>query len=352
MASLLTAACVSGVVAPETPATAEPGSSDGGAAASNGPVPEVVRLGYFPNVTHASAIVGVAKGFFQDALGPGTRLETATFDAGPAAIEALFAGGVDATYVGPNPAVNAFAQSDGEALRIVSGATSGGAFLVVREGIDHPQDLAGTTIASPQLGNTQDVALRKWLRDQGYETTLEGGGDVTVQPQENSQSLETFLSGDIDGAWVPEPWATRLIQEAGGHVLVDERDLWPNGQYVTTHLVVSTEFLRRYPGTVRALIEGQVAVNDFLASDPDEARRLTNEGIGEITGKPIPDEVIDAAWKNLEFTNDPVASSLHASARAGIELGLLDPVDLDGIYDLALLNEVLAARGEKEVAGP
>jgi NitT/TauT family transport system substrate-binding protein len=135
-------------------------------------------------------------------------------------------------------------------------------------------------------------------------------------------------------------------------VLVDERDLWPNGQYVTTHLVVSTEFLRRYPGTVRALIEGQVAVNDFLASDPDEARRLTNEGIGEITGKPIPDEVIDAAWKNLEFTNDPVASSLHASARAGIELGLLDPVDLDGIYDLALLNEVLAARGEKEVAGP
>jgi NitT/TauT family transport system substrate-binding protein len=308
-----------------------------------------VRLGYFPNITHATAIVGVEQGFFQGELGD-TKLETQTFNAGPAAVEALLSGALDASYLGPNPAINAFVQSHGEAIRIVSGATSGGAFLVVRDGIDAPADVKGMKLASPQLGGTQDVALRHWLADQGFETDPEGGGDVSIVPQENAQTLETFRSGAIDGAWVPEPWATRLVQEGGGHVLVDERDLWPDGRFVTTHLVVRTELLEKHPDTVEALLRGQVKANAFVNEHADEAQRVVNDGIEALTGKRIADGVIAAAWPNLAFTNDPVASSLTAAAEHARDVGLLDDVDLDGIYDLDLLNDVLDAAGEPKVA--
>ena len=217
-----------------------------------------MRLGFFPNVTHAPALVGVAEGTFAAALGDATDLETFTFDAGTEAAEALLAGSLDLTFIGPNPAINAFAQSGGEAVRIVSGSTSGGAFLVVREGITSAADLAGLTIATPSLGNTQDVALRAWLKENGFETTADGGGDVVVLPQKNSTTLESFINGDIDGAWVPEPWATRLVNEGGGVVLVNERDLWTetDGEFVTTHLLVRTEFLDQHPDAVAAIIEG------------------------------------------------------------------------------------------------
>jgi NitT/TauT family transport system substrate-binding protein len=335
------------------------GGDDGGgdsAAASAGAgadtaEPVTLRLGYFPNVTHATALVGVENGFFDDALADNVTLETSTFNAGPEAVEALFADALDATYIGPNPAINAYAQSDGEAIRIVSGATSGGAFLVVRDGIDAPEDLAGTTLASPQLANTQDVALRAWLQEEGYETDESGGGDVSITPQANADTLAAFQAGNIDGAWVPEPWATRLIQEGGGHVLVDERDLWPEGQYVTTHLIVRTEFLNDHPDVVKQLLEGQVAANEFVNANPAEAQALVNRGIEAATGKPIAEGVITAAWENLTFTDDPIASSLQESAADAESLGLLDPVDLDGIYDLSLLNEVLTAKGLDEVQG-
>ena len=218
--------------------------------------PVTLRLGYFPNISHATVLVGVEQGLFEEALGNNVTFETTTFNAGPEAIEALFADALDASYIGPNPAINAYAQSDGEAIRIVSGATSGGAFLVVRDGIDAPEDLAGTVLASPQLANTQDVALRAWLKEEGYETDESGGGDVSIRPQANADTLAAFQAGDIDGAWEPEPWATRLVQEGGGHVLVDERDLWPDGAYVTTHLIVRTEFLNDHPDVVKQLLEG------------------------------------------------------------------------------------------------
>jgi NitT/TauT family transport system substrate-binding protein len=278
-------------------------------------------------------------------------LDTPAFSAGPAAVEALLSGGLEATFIGPNPAINAFAQSDGEAVRIIAGSTSGGAFLVVRDGIDGPEDLAGTTIATPSRGNTQDVALRTWLAEQGYETTLEGGGDVVVAPQDNAQTLDTFRAGQIDGAWVPEPWATRLILEGGGHVLVDERDLWPGGEFVTTHLIVRTDYLARNPGVIRRLLEGHIAAVDLINRDPGEAKRLTNLGIEHVTGKPLASATLDAAWANLTFTVDPEATSLRGSADHAIEVGLLDPVDLAGIYDLTALNAVLAALGRSEVAG-
>lgn len=298
-----------------------------------------VRLGYFPNVTHATAIVGVEKGIFARALGADT-LKTRTFNAGPAAVEALLSGAIDATYIGPNPAINAFAKSHGEAIRIISGATSGGAALVVEPTITSAAQLRGKKIASPQLGNTQDVALRSWLADQGLKTDPQGGGDVTIVPQDNAQTLETFRTGAIDGAWVPEPWVSRLVIEGGGKVLVDEKSLWPGGKFVTTHLVVATTFLKQHPDAVKRLLEGQVEANAFVNDHPEEAQQLVNAGIEKLTGKKLAESTIQAAWRNLTFTNDPVESSLRTSAAHAEAVGLLESVDLDGIYDLHLLHEV------------
>ena len=325
------------------PGTSAPAPAGAGATA--------LRLGYFPNVTHAPALVGLEKGLFAEKLGSSVRLEPVTFTAGPAAVEALLSGALDATYIGPNPAINAFAKSNGEAIRIIAGSTSGGAFLVARDGIESPADLRGKTLATPQLGNTQDVALRTWLADQGYVTTLEGGGDVSVTPQDNAQTLETFKAGQIDGGWVPEPWASRLILEAGAHVLVDERDLWPGGQFVTTHLVVRTEFLEGHPDAVQRLLDAHIAAVELVNADPAEARRLTNLGIERATGKKLKDEILEASWKNLSFTVDPVAPSLKGSADHAVAVSLLDPVELEGIYDLNLVNGLLVARGGVAVAG-
>lgn len=307
-----------------------------------------VRLGYFANVTHAPAIVGVADGIFEEELGDAT-FETATFNSGTEAVEALFNDAIDMSFIGPNPAINAFAQSDGEAIRIISGTTSGGASLVVSDDIQDVADLAGAKLATPSLGNTQDVALRAWLAEQGCETTLEGGGDVSVVPQDNATTLETFQAGEIDGAWVPEPWATRLVLEGGGHILIDERDLWPDGQFVTTHLIVSTTFLEEHPDLVNAVLRGLIAAEDQIQSDPEGAQDIVNSHIEEITGKAIPAEVLDTSWSMMSFTLDPIADSLRQSALDAEEVGLLDPIDLEGIYDLSLLNELLTEMGRDEV---
>jgi NitT/TauT family transport system substrate-binding protein len=326
------------------------GTTPGGGGATELATADTVRLGFFANVTHAPAIVGVEEGLFEEKLGE-TKLETSTFNAGGEAVEALFADALDITFIGPNPAINAFAQSGGEAVRIVAGSTSGGAFLVVKPEINSSADLVGKKVATPALGNTQDVALRAWLADQGYETDTAGGGDVSIVPQANADTLTTFIDGQIDGAWLPEPWATRLIQEAGAKVLVDEADLWPDGQFVTTHLLVRTAFLEQYPGTVKAIIEAELEALQFIAENSDEAKAVTNAGIERITTKALPQEVIDAAWENLEFTPDPIAASLVKSAEDAVEADLLEPVELDGIYDLTLLNELLQAAGDPEVEG-
>jgi NitT/TauT family transport system substrate-binding protein len=340
--------------------TAASGASDTTAASGTTGAPDdggeggaTLRLGYFPNVTHAPAIIGAETGLFQEALGADVGLEVTTFNSGTEAIEALFAGAIDASFIGPNPAINGFAQSqsEGGALRIVSGTTSGGAFLVVGEGIESPDDLADKTLASPSLGNTQDVALRAWLGEQGYETDTSGGGDVSVTPLENPDILAAFQDGSIDGAWVPEPWATRLINEGGGHVLVDEADLWPDGRFVTTHLIAGTSYLEEHPDVIKNLITGLGQAIDEANSDPAGSQTVTNDGIENVTTSRLPDETIAGAWENLEFTLDPIASSLQGSADDAIAVGLLEPVELDGIYDLTLLNEVLAERGDPEVTG-
>ncbi|MCX7621566.1 MAG: ABC transporter substrate-binding protein [Acidimicrobiales bacterium] len=328
------------------------GSDSGGERLSAGAAsePVTVRLGYFPNITHAPALVGVQKGFFAEKLGA-NKLETKAFNAGPEAVEAIFAGTLDIAYIGPNPAINAFQKSNGEAIRIVSGCTSGGAYLVTRPEITTAADLKGKTVASPQLGNTQDVALRSWLKENGLTADVSGGGDVHIKPQENADTLNALKSGEIAGAWVPEPWATRLIQEAGAKVLVDERTLWPEGRYVTTLIVVAKKFLDAHPDVVKQVLEGHLAALDFIAADPTGAQKLANKEIEAVTGKPLQDKVIAAAWPNLEFTSDPIASSLQKSVSDAKAAGLLKSDDVSGIYDLSILNQLLVDKGQPAIAG-
>ena len=353
--ALVVAAC-SSQAPPATGGVAPIEAAASGSATGSGVPPAAapqgtLRLGYFPNITHATALVGVESGLFNEALGPDVTFEVSSFNAGGAASEALLNGAIDATYIGPNPAINAFAQSLGAAIRIIAGATSGGAYLVVKPEIASAADLRGKKLATPQLGNTQDVALRTWLADNGLATNKQGGGDVSILPQENAQSLETFTTGQVDGAWVPEPWATRLVQEGGGKVLLDEKTLWPEGKYVTTHLIVRTDYLEAHPNIIRAFLAGHIAANDLVNSDPAKAQELTNQGIEKITGKTIAENVMTSAWPNLTFTVDPIASSLKGSAEHATKVGLLDPVDLTGIYDLDLLNELLTLAGGPTVSG-
>lgn len=316
------------------------------AAGSDGPggegVAEELRLGYFANVTHAAALIGVEQGLLVGELGD-TTLTTQVFNAGPDVVEAVFAGALDASYIGPSPAINAYGQSDGEVIRIIAGAASGGAQLVVRDGIESPDDLSGTTLATPQLGNTQDVALRTWLTEEGLENSVEGSGDVTIAPTPNADTLNLFRSGDIDGAWLPEPWASRLVLEAGAQVLVDEREIWPDGEFVTTHLVVRTEFLEEYPETVEALLRGHVAAVQFAQDDADAGQAAVNAGLEASGSAEIPDEVLDRAWSNLSITWDPVAATLEEAAQDGFDAGTTEElVDIAGIYDLRALNAILA----------
>jgi NitT/TauT family transport system substrate-binding protein len=312
--------------------------------------PVVIRAGHFPNITHSQGVIGQATGWFDKALAPEARVDWKVFNAGPSAIEALFAGAIDLTYIGPNPAINGYVRSQGEALRIVAGATSGGAALVVRadSGIQKPEDFHGKKIASPQLGNTQDVALRGWLLAHGLKPR-EKGGDVQVIPIANPDQLTLFVKKEIDGAWAPEPWASRLIHEVGGRLFFDERSLWPNGQFVTTHLIVNTKFLKQHRGLVKKWIKAHVELTEWINKNLPEGKRILNEEIKKETGKALPQPVLDDSFSRLQVTYDPIRSSLFTSARWAFEAGFLgrERPDLSGIYDLSILNEVLKERGLK-----
>ncbi|MGZ6972409.1 MAG: ABC transporter substrate-binding protein [Acidimicrobiia bacterium] len=311
--------------------------------------PVTIRLGYFPNLTHAPALVGIQGGIFKKSFAKNVTLETSSFNAGGDVITALFAGSLDASFIGPGPSISGFQKSNGKALRIVSGSTSGGAYLVVKPDIKKPSDLKGKTISTPQLGNTQDVALRAWLKTKGLSSDTSGGGDVHIQPQDNALTLTTFQSGDIDGAWVPEPWATRMISEGGGKILVDEKGLWPNGRYVTANVIVSTSFLNDHPDVVKQLIEGEIASIDYIKTKPAQAETLAAQAIQTVTGKPIKPELVTAAFKNQIFTVDPIPSSLVKDAKDAYAVGLIPSADVKGIYDLKILNEILKSKGQATI---
>jgi NitT/TauT family transport system substrate-binding protein len=312
----------------------------------------VVRVGAFPNITHPQAMVGKNEGWFEKALGSGVKIDWKSFNAGPSAIEALFAGALDITYIGPNPAITGYVRSNGEALRVVAGATSGGAALVVRNdsGIQKPEDFHGKRVASPQMGNTQDVALRAWLKAHGMKSA-DKGGDVMVMPMANPDQLTLFQKKELDAAWAPEPWATRLIKEGNGRLFLDERDLWPKGQFVTAHIIVSTKFLHEHPDVVKNFIRAHVELTDWINGHLPEAKKKLNDQIQKETGKALSRALLDEAFGRLQVTYDPLRSSLLNSAHSAFEAGFLGKTmpDLSNLYDLSLLNQVLAEKKLKAV---
>ena len=315
------------------------------AAPAGNPAAEL-KLGYFGNVTHAPALVGVSKGLIADELGS-TKLSTQVFNAGPAAIEALNAGAIDAAYLGPNPAINSFVKSGGESVNVIAGAAAGGAQLVVRPEITSAADLKGKTLASPQLGGTQDVALRAWLAAQGYKTNVDGSGDVAINPTENAQTLKLFQDGKLDGAWVPEPWASRLVLQAGAKVLVDEKDLWDGsqtgkpGEFPTTILIVNRKFAAEHPQTVEGLLNGHAESVQWLNDTPAaEKASKVNAALKKDSGKALQQDVIDRSLQNITFTVDPLAGTYRKLLQDGVDAGTTKQADLNGIFDLRALNTV------------
>lgn len=316
------------------------------------PTAPVVRIGFFANVTHAPALIAQQLRLFEALLGKdGTAVEYTVFNAGPTVVEAMKGGAIDVAYIGPNPSISGYNSTGGTLLRVVSGATSGGAQLVVKPSINSVADLKGKKLATPQLGNTQDVALRSWLKDNGLSTSISGGGDVTVVPTDNGTTLALFKRGDLDGAWLPEPWSSRLVTEAGAKVLVDEKTLWPGGQFVTTNIIAKQPFLAQYPGTVRSILQANNSAITYIASNTDKAKDLVQVQIKKWTGAQLPDAAIDRAWGNLRFTWDPLPSTLTKSADDAVSAGLLTlgANKLVGIYDLRLLNQVLKAAKARPV---
>lgn len=309
-----------------------------------------VKIGYFGNVTHATPLVGLRDGGeIPKELG-GTKVSTQVFNAGPAAIEALNAKAVDLTWVGPSPAINGFTKSGGKNLKIVSGATSGGASLVVDpKKVTSLNDLKGKRIATPQLGNTQDVALLSYLAGKGLKVNPETGkGDVSVLRQDNKEIPTTFEQGGIDGAWVPEPTASKIV-DSGGKTLLNEKKLWKDGKFVTTNLVARADFLKQHPDVVEAVIRGSVKTNAWIGKHPDAAKKHINSALERDAGKPLPGPVLDSAFKDIEVTDDPLASTLELEAKHGVQAGLLKQASLKGIYDLSILNRVLKGEGKPAV---
>jgi NitT/TauT family transport system substrate-binding protein len=323
------------------------GSTQAGTAAA-----VTVRLGYLPNLTHAAAIVGIEKGYFAQALGSTATLSTQAFNAGPAEVEAMNGDAIDVAFFGPNPAINAFSKSKGRLVRIVAGAAAGGAGLVVRSDlhITDASQLRGRKLGTPQLGNTQDVALRYYLTQHGLNIPAQGKGDVDIASADNSTLLTLFKSGGIDGAWVPEPWLSRMVDEGHGTVLVDESSLWPDGRFPTTELVVATAFLDAHPDVVRRLVAGLVTTVDWINANTSAAQAALNDGLLKLTQKKLSAQVLGDAWPHVAFSVDPLAAALATEAAHAHKVGLLGSVDLHGIIDVRALNAALRAKGEATVS--
>ncbi|MEU4582311.1 aliphatic sulfonate ABC transporter substrate-binding protein [Kitasatospora aureofaciens] len=309
-----------------------------------------VKIGYFANLTHGTALVGLQEGILQKELGA-TQIKTQVFNAGPAEIEALNAGSIDIGWIGPSPAINGYTKSDGKSLKIIGGSASGGVKLVVNpEKISSLDDLRGKKIATPQLGNTQDVALLNYLAGKGFKVdAASGAGDVSVVRTDNKVTPDAYRQGSVDGAWVPEPTASKLVT-LGAKVLLNEKDVWPDKKFVITNLIVSQKFLKEHPDVVEAVLRGSVNTNAFIKANPDKAKADANEAIKKEAGNALEPAVLDPAWADIDFLDDPLAGTLQAEADHAVTAGLLKKPNLNGIYDLTLLNKVLAAKGQAPVA--
>ena len=352
MRRVLAASVVAGIAAMaagcSSSSSSDPGGT-GGSGGSNSPV--VLRLGFLTNITHAPALIGVAKGFFAKELGKNVTLQVKPFSTGTEEATALLAGQLDAAYVGPNPTLKTWQASNGTLIKVISGAASGGAALVVKPSIKNPAQLKGQKLATPSLGNTQDVALRYWLTQHHLTSSPTGGGEVPITPiTPNSAAVLEFKSGQIAGGWEPAPYDIEMAAD-GGHVLVNEASLWPKGEFVTTNLVVVSQFLAAHPSAVTGLLKGQIDANNYIHSDTAAAQAAANAELTSLLGKGLKSSVLAAAFQQITFTNDPVASSLATDAQHAVAVGLLKPVsNLSALYDVGPLNALLRADGQAQVS--
>ena len=300
---------------------------------------EPLRIGYFPNLTHAQALCAQSdKTFEQAAGGP---IEWVSFNAGPSAVEALFSRQIDISFIGPNPAINGFLKSEGKSFAVVAGAASGGAALVVRSGaeIKQPSDFAGKTIATPQLGNTQDIAARTWLRAHNL-SPADRGGSVALLPIPNTDMFTLMVRKQIDAAWTVEPWVSRLETEAGARLYLDESSLWQGRRYPTTVLVASRSFMSEQSGKLRALLTAHAAITSRLQQDRSYARACISSAMRALSGSALPEAVTGAALERIEFTTDPMEEALQESARHAADAGFLPAgADLQGLVQRQFLPQ-------------
>jgi NitT/TauT family transport system substrate-binding protein len=355
--TLATVIIIAIAIAPlHVPAFAQNASTTNSSVGSGSNPVKTLRIGYYPNINHAQAVIGFGNGDFQKALGNNIKVQTFIFNAGPSAIEALLAKKIDVTYVGSNPPVNGYVVSDGKDLKIIAGAASGGASFVVRNdaGINSPKDFAGKKFASPQLGNTQDISLRSYLQKNGFKTT-DQGGNVAVVAVANPDILTLFLKKQLDGAWVPEPWATRLVKEANGRIFLDERSIWPGGKFVAANIAASTDYLKNNPDIISKLLAAHVNETVWINNHKEEAIKAFNTQTKKLTGKAIAEDELIQAFSRIDFTYDPLKLSLFQSANNAYDLGFLAKgkphPDLSGIFDLTLLDQVLKSKALTPIEG-
>jgi NitT/TauT family transport system substrate-binding protein len=335
--ALLVAGCSS--ASSSSPSSTSTSSGTGSASAA---APVTVRLGYLANITHAPALIAVKNGYFAKELGSAGSVTTTVFSSGTQETTAILAGQIDAAYVGPNPAINAWQKSGGTAIKVISGSAKGGTSFVVKPEITSAQDLRGKTVADPALGGNHDVLLRSWLKDNGLQTNKQGGGDVFIKPTKpESAIVQEFTANQIAGAVESAPYDVQMVKSGGVR-------LWPDLGTITI-LVVRQDFLAAHPDAVAGLLRGQVEADELIHNNPSAAKQSANNALAKNVGKGLDPDVLDASFQETTFTNDPDSASLDELAHKGVAVGLLDPIDLKGLFDLGPLNGVLKTTGRPQV---
>jgi len=300
-----------------------------------------IRVAFFPSIGHIIPIVGLEEKIFEKGIGEEKQIETKLFDSGPQVIESIFSGSIDVAYVGPGPIINGFLKSDGKDIKILSGAASGGASFIIQpnSGLESLENFDGKRIASPQISNSQDVSLRHYLESHGLKS-VEKGGTVFVLNISNPDIYTLFAKGDIDGAWVPEPWATILVQELDGIRLFNEEKLWPNEEFASVLLIVRTKYLENNPETVQKWVESHEKTVTWINSNPNKSKSLFSNFLMDYMGKSLPTKIIDESFSNITITSDPIKNSVIIFAERADSLGYLgrSGYNLDGIFYNAVLN--------------
>ena len=294
-----------------------------------------IRVAFFPSVVHAVPIIGMETQTFANNLNADLDIQVKIFDSGPQVIESIFSNSVDIAYVGPGPVINGFLKSDGNDLKILAGAASGGASFVIQKnsGLDLIENYSGKRIAAPQISNTQDVSLRHYLAENGL-ITAEKGGDVFVLNIANPDIYTLFAKGDIDGAWVPEPWATMLVEELNGVRLFDENEFWPENQFSSVLLIGRSDYIEKNPEIIKKWIIANENTAQWINKHPDESKKLYNEFLKSYMGRTLPENIVEKSFSNIMITSEPLENSIHTFAERADALGYLgrDGYTLDGIF--------------------